>query len=166
MDVKILQFENYLEAIRKSVDSKFFQTTLAEIDGEKKDITNHGQYSCASHVSGILILFTEFGLLKARHVGLSGLIKDMEESGWYKIDKPRIGSILQWERMHRRGTSNNHIGFYIGDQKAVCNDPDEGIPIVRHYTFGEKNGEPVRKIEAIYWHPRLDNKYFQEKLIK
>lgn len=166
MDVKILQFENYLEAIRESVGSKLFQTTWAEVDGEKKDITNRGQYSCASHVSSVLILFTEFGLLKARHAGFSGLIKDMEESGWYKIDEPRIGSILRWERMHRKGTSNNHIGFYIGNKKAVLSDPDVGVPIIRHYTYGTKDGKPIRKIEAIYWHPRLDNKYFREELLK
>ena len=80
----------------------------------------------------------------------------MEDSGWYKIDEPKIGAILHWESVHRRGTANDHIGFYTGDEKAICNDPDEGVPVVRHYTYGEKDDKPVRKIKAIYWHPKLD----------
>jgi hypothetical protein len=164
MKVKVLQFENYMGAIKKSVGSEIFQTIWGEVDGERKDLTspqNKGQVSCAVHVSSILLWFTEFGLLGKRHVGMAGLLRDMKESGWYEIDELKVGAVIHWENWTRRGISNDHIGFYIGDEKAVNNDPDKGVPVVRHYTYGEKNGKPVRKIEAIYWHSRLDNKYFE-----
>ena len=154
MTVKVLQFDTYLDVIKKSVGSTLFQTIFAEVDGEKKDILNKGQYSCAAHVSSILLWF---GLLAERHAGVAGLLRDMESSGWQKIDKVRPGAVILWEKWDRNGSANDHIGFYVGDEKAVCNDPDESTPIERHYTYGVKDGEPVRKIEAIYWHPKLEN---------
>ena len=161
MSTKILQFENYLEAIKKSAGSNFFQTIWAEVDGERKDIINNGQFACAMHVSSILLWFTEFGLIKTRHAGVDGLIKDMEDSGWHKIDKPRVGSVIHWELVDKNGDANEHIGFYISDDRAISNEGTKGTPVEHHYTYGETNGKPNRKIEGIYWHPKLDNKYFE-----
>ncbi len=163
MNIKILQLETYLDIIEKSVGSNLFQTVFAQVDGEKKDIVNKGQFSCALHVSSILLWFNvESGLLEKRHVGVSGLLYDMEKSGWYKINKPKVGSIIYWESMFKNGSENEHIGFYIGNDKAISSERDAGTPVEHHYTYGEKNSRPARKIEAIYWHPRLNNKYFQQ----
>ena len=157
MTVNILQFDNYIYSIKKSIGSTLFQTVWAEVDGEKKDILNNGQYSCAIFLSSILLWF---GLIKDRHATTAGLLKDMEKSGWYKIDELKPGCILYWEFMFKNGENNDHIGFYIGGEKAISNERDVSTPIEHHYTYGVKGGKPVRKIEAIYWHPRLDNKYF------
>jgi len=155
MKVKIIKFDTYIDVIKKSVGSGLFQTVFAEVDGEKKDITNKGQYSCAVHVSSILLWF---GFLKERHTGVAGLISDMASSGWYKIDKPKQGCVISWEKMLKNGEENEHIGFYVGDEIAISNERDAGVPIRHHYTYGERDGKPARKIEAIYWHPKLDNK--------
>ena len=158
MQVEFLVFDTYLNTIEKSVGSDLFKTTWAKVDGKKKDITNSGQYSCASHVSSILLWFTEFGLLSTRHTGLEGLLKDMKKCGWYKIEKPKPGAVLHWEKMLKNGEENEHIGFYVGGEIAISNERDAGVPIRHHYTYGERDGKPARKIEAIYWHPKLDNK--------
>ena len=157
MNIKVLQFENYLDAINKSVGSDLFQTVWAEINGERKDIINKGQFACAIHVSSILLWFAEFGLIKTRHAGVVGLIKDLEDSGWHKIDKPRVGAIIHWEAVYKNGGSNEHIGFDIGNDRAVSNERDVRTPIEHHYTYGETDGKPNRKMEGVYWHPKLDD---------
>ncbi|PIR98577.1 MAG: hypothetical protein COT88_00935 [Candidatus Colwellbacteria bacterium CG10_big_fil_rev_8_21_14_0_10_41_28] len=148
MKVKFLLFDTYIEVIEKSVGSEIFQTTWGEVDGVKKDLTNKGQFSCASYVSSILLWFAEYGLIETRHVGVAGLLRDMEESGWYKISEPKLGAIIHWERTKRNGSENEHVGFYVGEDMAINNDPDSGVPKRRHYT--------PEKIEGIYWHPSLD----------
>ena len=155
MAVRILQFDTYLDVIKKSVGSNLFQSVFAEVNGERMNITNRGQFSCAVHVSSILLWF---GLLKERHTGVDGLVVDMIDSGWYEIDKPKVGCIIRWEKKLKNGGENEHVGFYISDDSAVSNDPVSGAPIEHHYTYGETDGRPNRKIETIYWHPKLDIK--------
>jgi len=155
MAVRILQFDTYFEIIKKSTGSDLFYPVYAEVNGTKMDITNRGQFSCAAHVSSILLWFA---LVEERHTGVAGLVSDMLKSGWYKTDELRPGSVLHWERKMRNGGENEHLGFYIGNEKAISNDPTSGTPIEHHYTYGEENNEPKRKIEAIYWHPKLDEK--------
>ena len=154
MKVRFLLFETYVEAIRKSIGSSLFQTTWGEINGKKKDLTNKGQFSCATHISSILMWFAEQGLLKTRHVKVSGLIKDMEGCGWHKIKKPRVGAVIHWENFYRNGSANEHLGFYIGNGKTVTNDSDVGTPQIRPLALNGK-----RKILGIYWHPELKRKH-------
>jgi len=155
MEVQILQFKTYIDAIQKSVGSNLFQTVFANVEGKRKDITSGGRYSCATHVSSILLWF---GLLKERHTGVDGLLIDMIDSGWYEIDKPKVGCVLRWENLSKNESENEHVGFFVGQEKAISNNAESRIPEKHHYTFGEEKGGPARKIEAIYWHPKLDAK--------
>jgi len=159
MEIKILQFDTYINSIKESVDSSLFRTVFAEVDGKKENIVNKGQFACALYVSSVLLWF---GLIKERHTGFSGLIEDMKDSDWYKIDEPKIGAIIHWEKKMKNGEENEHVGFYIGDDRAISNNGDVGAPVEHHYTYGETDGKPNRKIEAIYWHLRLNNKYFEQ----
>jgi len=153
MSVKILQFETYLDVIGRSVGSDLFQTVFAEVKGEKMDITNRGQFSCAIHTSSILLWFA---LLEERHSGVDGLIRDMMRSGWREIDELKKGCVVRWEKKMKNGGENEHVGFYIGDNLAISNDPISRTPKEHHITFGEEGGIPMREIEAIYWHDKLD----------
>jgi len=96
-----------------------------------------------------------FGLIKMPHATVNGTIKDLKKSGWKQIKKPKIGSVLTWEEMKLNGSINKHIGFYIGNGKAISNNYKSGTPIIHHWTFGRKNGKPIRKIEAIFWNKKL-----------
>lgn len=155
--MKLLFFESYLETIKKGIDTKMFQSLWAEIEGRKVDITESGRFSCALFVSGVLMWF---GLIKERHATVKGTIEDMIKSGWYEIKKPKIGCILRWEAVKSDGSLNEHLGFYVGGGMAISNDKKKGTPVKHHWTYGEKNGLPKRKIINIYWHPKLDSKYF------
>lgn len=155
--VQALFFDSYITAIKNSIGTKMFQTLWAEVGGKKRDITERGKLSCAVFVSATLLFF---GLIKERHATVKGTLKDMKESGWRRIKKPRVGSVLVWEEVDFNHDPHEHAGFYIGPQKAVSNSWTRGTPIEHHWTFGMTKGKPKRRVVAIYWHPRLNKKYF------
>ncbi|MEX0689892.1 MAG: hypothetical protein WD095_00445 [Candidatus Paceibacterota bacterium] len=152
--MKLLFFETYFETIKNSKDSTIFQSILAETDNKKIDILDKGKRSCGLHVSGILIWFN---LIKGNHATVSGTIKDMEESGWVKINKPKPGCVIHWEEWSQGGTPSEHLGFYIGDEAAISNNWKTKTPQKHHWTYEDKRG-----IKSLYWHSKLENKYFND----
>jgi len=146
--MKILFFENYLTFIKRSVDSEIWRHVYAEVDGEKKDIVENGNLSCAIFVSSILKIFD---LIESLHTTVNGTIKDLEKSGWQQIAEPKIGAILIWEKVDfSENNFHKHIGFYVGENLAVSNDFKTGKIILHHFTFDNQ-----RKMEKIFFHPRL-----------
>ncbi|TSC91812.1 MAG: hypothetical protein CEN90_276 [Parcubacteria group bacterium Licking1014_17] len=154
--VKILLLESYLAAIKNSVGSKTYRSLLAEINGKKIDIAGNGSYSCALFASSILFVFK---LIKDMHATVNSLAKDLETFGWQEIKNPKIGSILIWDEIYdnKSGKVHKHAGFYIGNNKAISNSEAKKSPQIHHLTYGERNGQPVRKITKIFWHKKLDS---------
>ncbi len=151
-------FDTYMAVIKNSVDSKMFRNSYAKINGEKTDILRNGKVSCAFFVSSILALFPLFKLIKyPPHGTVSGTIKDLGKSGWKKIKKPKIGSILVWEKIDLGNKDfHKHTGFYIGNNKAISTSSSKkGRPIIHHWTYGIKRNKPVRKVEAIFFNKKL-----------
>lgn len=155
--MKYLMRENYLRAIENSVGTKLFRNFFIkdERSGEKEDILKDGARSCAAHTSSVLYLY---GLVSSPHATVLGLLKDLEANGWKKIENPSVGDILIWEKKIINGNANEHCGFYVGEENgegvAVSNDPNLRQPIKHHWTYGaDKNGNPMRKITAIYHLP-------------
>jgi hypothetical protein len=152
-----LLFDSYLAIIKSSVGSKMFRAFFAEVGGKKTEVTQKGNLSCAFFVSFIL---KYFDLIAHGHMTITGLIRDMEESGWKRIEKPKPGCVLIWEAVHDGGnkfytSGHRHIGFYIGKDKAVSNLSSRGWPAVTPWTFGMKNGKAARRVEAMYWNTKL-----------
>ncbi len=143
-NVSFILFDSYLAFIKNSVGSNLFRNVFAKVNGRKKDIANNGELSCAFFTSSILCLFQ---LIKNVHATVGSTIKDLKKSGWQEIKKPKIGSVLIWSKNNQ----HRHIGFYLGDNKAISNGKEKGQPIIHHWTY---DGE--RKIEAIYWHKKLE----------
>lgn len=132
-----------------------FRNAFFLINGKKQDVLRDGDLSCAVYVSSILRLMN---LIPETHTTVKGTVETMCQAGWKPIRKPRAGSILVWEAKHfkKSGESHRHIGFYIGDRKAVSNSSKKRSPAMHHWTFGVKNGKTKRTIEAIYWNGKLD----------
>lgn len=152
LNSKINLFESYLAMIKGSVGTNMFRHLYLKINGKDVDVMENGGVSCSSYMSNILYLW---GLVKDSHAKTEHTIKDMEESGWYKIKSPKIGCVIQWENAFAK-RMYPHIGFYIGNEKAISNDSNKtGTPIIHHYTYGKVNGKPKRKIVAYYWHKAL-----------
>ncbi len=146
--VKLILYDSYIKAIKNSVGSNLFRNLYAYLNNKKQDITKNGRLSCALHTSSLLLLF---GLISKPHSTVDGVIKDLKRSGWILIKKPRKGAILVWERKN----GHKHIGFYIGNNKAISNSFLKRKPILHHWTFGTKNSRSFRKIEQIFWNNKI-----------
>ena len=116
-------------------------------NGNKSDATNDGELSCAFYVSGLLVIFK---LIKNVHGTVASTQKDLEESGWIKVINPIPGNIIIWEPMDNDQNVNEHIGFYIGREKAISNSSTKRKIIIHNWTY-----DNTRKIKAIYSNPAL-----------
>ena len=112
-----------------------------------------GKLSCAVFVSSILYLFK---LLPDLHATIRGTTADLKKSGWVNIKKPKPGTVLVWEAQFLGNESHEHMGFYMGGNKAISNSRKKHQPTWHHYEFGAKNGQPVCKIKQIFWNKKLD----------
>ena len=143
----LLPYKTYLSMIRLAPGTKMFQHLYASVDGKETDIVENGDLSCAFFVTSILY---QFGWLKFGHATVSGTVKDLEESGWKKVETPVPGAVIVWpegeeSRMHK------HIGFWQSETEAVSNSTKEQVPAVHHPTYGtHEDGTPVRPITAFY----------------
>jgi len=144
--------ESLLAFVKNSVGSNTFRNFYAEVNGERKDITQDGFRSCAVFISSILL---QFSLIKEGHTTVEGVVRDIEKNGWYKIDKPKAGCILIWKPEKFDESIQlwiQHAGFYIGDDQAISNSEKIRTPQIRHWTYDD-----TKKITAMYWHDRLND---------
>ncbi len=143
----------YMTMIQASVGTQQFQTVWADVDGALTDITRGGVLSCAFFVSGILKVHE---LITRVHVTVDSTIKDMLATGWYPITSPRPGAVLVWEPViSDDGSSHKHIGFMVDHEYAISNNSIDRVPTPHHWTYGQQNGQSVRKVIGIYWHDEL-----------
>ena len=139
--VQLLSKETYLAMIQNSLKSKLWRNSYALVHGERVDITDNGNYSCAFFVSSILKLFD---LVIKIHWTVQGLEQDLLVSGWKSIPvSPNMpkGSILIWEKQG----GHLHAGFYIGEKKAISIWTSDNWPVIRDWQFNGK-----RKIVKAY----------------
>jgi hypothetical protein len=150
MNKKIISLlkDSYLAVIKNSVGSKLFRNFYAQVNGKKKDILRNGELSCAFFVSSILKIFD---LISKTHFTVKNVVEDLKKSGWKEIKKPKIGSVIVWERKKFSKEVHRHIGFYVKKNIAISNSSKKKTPIFHHFTFNKK-----RKIEAIFWHKNLE----------
>jgi hypothetical protein len=141
--------DTYLSVIENSPGTKMFRNLFANIDGKRTDITQNGELSCAFFVTSVLLMFK---LIKEPHATVSGTVKDLKDSGWTEIESPKIGSILIWEERDLGTESfHKHVGFYVGDGKAVSNDYKSGVPEKHDWNYND------RKVELILWNSKLNS---------
>jgi len=131
--------------IENSIGSKLFRNNYYFIDSklQSKDILKNGQLSCAFYVSSLLYLTK---LISDLHTTVEGTIKDLEKNGWYKIDKPKKGAIVLWDKKN----GHSHIGFYWNKNKAISNSSIKKSPIIHPLNYQN------RKILAFYFHKELE----------
>ena len=138
--------DSYLAVIKNSLGSNIFRNFYIKLNEEKKDALENGKYACAFYVSAVLNMFN---LIKNGHCTVTSTLKDMKNSGWYKIKQPKIGCVIHWSLWDRGGgVPHEHLGFYIGHSWAVDTDLRTGQPAQRKFNY--------RPIESFYWHKKLD----------
>ena len=148
--------DNYLALVRNSIGSNLFRNLYAKVDGQRQDITNNGELSCAFFVSSILTILK---LIKEIHLTVDSTVSDLQESGWVVVQEPKPGCVLVWEKKKRAdGKEHPHIGIYIGNSLAVSNLLKQGCPGKHDWTFGSQ-----RKVELILWNQKLTPNESNEK---
>lgn len=138
--------------IKNSVRTKMFRNLfVVDEKGRKMDTLRNGDVACAFFVSGILKIFS---LITWPHATVDSTVRDMLENGWRETKKLEPGNILLWEK-NKNG--RRHLGFYIGNKKAISNFYKKGYPVVHHYINFWKIGanHPKRAIEQIFTHPDI-----------
>ena len=122
-----------------------FRSFYARTDKGMEDLLNDGELSCAYFVSSILKLFD---WIDKPHLTIDSTETELMKNGWKKIpiDKIKEGSIIIWEEINIGGKYNRHIGFYIGNNKAVSASYKLKRVVSHDLTFGGK-----RKVESVYW---------------
>jgi len=150
--IKILTYQNYLQMIKTSQGSQMFRHLYVLMDGKKKDVLENGNLSCAYYVSSILKIFD---LISQPHATVKSTIEDMLKSNWQPTKKLKPGNVLVWqEKKFSNGTIHQHVGFYLGQDKAISHQYEKKMPIIHHFTYGRtQTGQPKRKIIQILTHP-------------
>ena len=149
-NIDVLQ--SYLAMIKNSPGTRIFRNLYVSRPDGEIDVLKNGNLSCAIFVSSILY---QWGLITDVHAGVESAVKDMLDLVWYKIKNPKPGCVIKWEPKLINGSSNKHLGFYLEKNKAISNRIEKGFPLLHHWTYGTKNGKPVRKVEAIYWNKKI-----------
>jgi len=139
--------KSYLKLVRNSVGTKMFRNFYLKQDGNVFDVTKGGELSCAFYVSSLLVIFQ---LIKNVHGTVESTRKDLEESGWTKTDQPTPGSVIIWQAIQDDEDSNEHIGFYVGRDKAISNNSRKKKIAMHNWTY-----DNARKVIAIYSNPIL-----------
>jgi hypothetical protein len=144
---KRLQFKTYLQMIHNSVGTEMFRNWYVTTpEGDEFDAMSDGEDSCAFYVSGLLRVFGKLSL----HGTVESTVQDLGNSGWQNVDEPSPGDVLVWEAQKFGDKQQRHIGFYIGDGKAVSTSWTKKVVVEHDKNFGKQN----RKIEQIF---RLDD---------
>jgi hypothetical protein len=139
-----LYFKTYIQMVRNSVGSAMFKNWYVySPERGEFDAMKDGEDSCAFYVSGLLKIFNK---VTSIHGLVSSVAKDLEESGWQKVNKPKEGDVLIWEPLEYNGRMQNHIGFYIGNGKAVSTSWIKKNVVEHEQNFGGQQ----RKIEQIF----------------
>jgi hypothetical protein len=152
MKIRLLKKKNYLKMIENSAKGEnfMFRNLFAQVNEAEVDILENGNLSCAIFCSAILYLQK---MINDIHTTVSGVEKDMKVSGWTEIDLPKVGCVVVWNKIkYDDNSEHSHIGFYMGNDRAISNSYKDGMPKEHHYTY---NG--TRKIEKIYWHDQLND---------
>lgn len=120
---------------------------------KKINILKNGELSCAYFVSSILSMLN---LIDRIHCTVDGVVENLEKYNWKKIRKLKKGCILVWEEEKFGKEIHKHIGFYLGNNKAISNSSKKKFPTKHHFTFGTIGGKPKRNIVAMYWNKELN----------
>lgn len=141
-----------INTLKKAEGSLIFRNLYLIKNNRSIDVLNNGRLSCAVFASSILKMFD---LIKQRHATVSGTVEDLLKSGWQLTAQPQVGCVLVWENKIEKNRKHKHVGFYLGKNLAISNSSKLKYPAIHHWTYGEKNNLPNRKIEKILIHPSL-----------
>ena len=134
---KVLVEKSLLAMIANAVGSHQFRNLYVQYpDGSEEDVLVNGELSCAIFVSCVL---AGFGLIDRGHATVGSTMKALEKAGWVKHEattEPQPGDVLLWEAVDFGNEGiHTHVGFYVGDGRAVSNSEKLGAPAEHDWQF-------------------------------
>ena len=163
MSATLVFTKNYLAMVRNSArgENHMFRNFYILLDGTERDALRGGALGCGVLVSSILYLQNSSLQFMGKppwiqyvHANVGPTEDDMARNGWHHhLDQLREGAVISWvARPGADGTPHRHMGFYIGNDRAVSNGSNTTLmPEEHHVTY-----DGTRKIDRIWWHPVLD----------
>jgi hypothetical protein len=147
--------ENYLAMVRNAAhgENRMFQNLFASVDGVRTDIVDGGALSCSFFLSAVLFINK---LIADMHANMAGLERDLERSGWLRVEEPTEGAVIIWEprppsKERPFDPTQLHGGVYIGSGRTVSNDSNDAL--VPHEFPLDYDGS--RKVLRIWQHPQF-----------
>lgn len=143
---KRLYFKTYLQLIHNnSIGTAMFRNFYIETSEGTMDAVSDGANSCAFYVSSVLVILKQ---LTGVHGTIKSTVADLEENNWQKVDEPDLqpGDVIIWRAMEFEDGIYEHIGFYVGDSKAVSTSQQEKRVVEHDLHFGDAH----RPIELIF----------------
>lgn len=131
----------YICSIKDSTSTHIYRSLY--INGV--DILKGGCLSCAFFVSSILV---KFKMIEKTHATVRNTVRGMKDFGWKKVklENIRKGDVIVWEKKKQDDEKSHfHIGFYIGDKKAISNSWYRKSPWKHSYNYNRK-----RKIISVF----------------
>lgn len=132
--------KEYLEEIRNSRDSKDYRHYFVKRKHGKgqEDVLKGGRLSCAFFVSSVLF---KFGWIDKTHCTTKRTVETMLNYGWKEIDISDIkkGDVILWEKRNQGHDGGRfHIGFYVGNKKAISNSWYKLSPWKHSYNYNNR----------------------------
>lgn len=144
-NIEVLKKETYIKLLENSPGTRMFNSAFVRFvdTGEKKDILNDGEFSCAFFVTSVL---TQFGILEEPSATVATTKKKLLEKGWKTItDIPITGDVVFWEeKTFADRSKNTHVGFAVSSTEAVSTSYKEKMVVRHDITFGD-----TRKVDLI-----------------
>ena len=150
--------QTLIAKIEGSIGSSQYLSLYITLQGEGfvtyQDVIGYGSFACAYYVSALLHLMSLS--TDAVHTNVTETEQDLIASGWKRVETPEPGAVIIWgPKLASDGVRHRHIGFSLGNDRAVSTDGTTGKPTEHNVTYGMNGDSPIRPIEAIYWHERL-----------
>ena len=147
---KRLYFKTYLQLVRNSVGTEMFKSFYVTTPEQGEfDAMADGDKSCAFYVSAVLVLFKK---LAGIHGTVESTIRDLVQSGWQEVSEDALepGDVIVWVRQKFDHGSYEHIGFYLGEGRAVSTSWQDKKVIEHDLKFGSIN-RPIKCAYRTKW---------------
>lgn len=151
---KFLAKETLMAMVKNAVGTNQYRNLFIQgPDGEIEDATQDGALSCAAFVSGVL---ATLGLIDRGHATVLSTVANLERAGWRKVELGNIletGDVLVWEDQYSEiGKSHKHIGFYVGNNRAISNSESGKTPVEHDWLYdGKRAIEQVWRFDFGNW---------------
>jgi hypothetical protein len=137
-----LYFDTYIAMIQNAPGTQMFRHFYVQSgEGRKFDALEDGENACAFFVSSVLKLFDK---IHSVHGTVANTVKELEETGWEKVDNPIAGDVIIW-KANAKANNHEHIGFSLGNKQAASTSSAKKEVTKHDLDFGSES-RPIRSV--------------------